>query len=94
MIVEIVDNLGRSLPVRVPASQVIVYTDQMTPVMIAGEYGPAGVLRLSHLHDADFAQTLQSFGVGRHQLNITSIRTTPPPSGARLINGPGALVTG
>jgi hypothetical protein len=88
MIVELLNGIGGSEPIRLPASQVVVYNDQGTPIMIAGEYGPAGAYRIARVGDEDFNQILQAFGVQRHAVIVDQVAGAPVPGGAKLIAGP------
>ena len=87
MFVEMHDKLGN--PLRVEATQIVIYNDSGTPIAVAGEYGPDRAQKVAHAADADFAATLRAFGVARHQVVASELRTTPLNGGARLVDGPG-----
>lgn len=89
MFVEILSKFGGE-PIRIEASQLVVRNDSGTPVMVAGEYGPARTIRVSHGADADFNQSLRAFGYGQQTVVMESVgNQTPVPPGAKLISGPG-----
>ena len=88
MHVLIVDRMG-GRPLKLPAAQIVVYNDAGTPIMIAGEYGPAGAIKVAHAQDADFNATLRGFGHGQIVVVAETVRTAPPPPGATLVAGPG-----
>lgn len=74
-------------PITIPASLVVVYSDDGTPIMVAGEYGPDGAVRASHALDKDFNSTLHALGINRTVL-CDKVALPPPPPGARLIRQP------
>jgi hypothetical protein len=89
MIVELMPAaLGSGAPLRVEASQVVVYNSQGTPIMVAGEYGPSGAQKVAHAGDDDFQQTLKAFGVGRFEVVTEHISLAPVPAGAVLLSQP------
>lgn len=75
MIIDAFDSITGQ-PVRINATQVVVYNDQETPIVVAGEYGPRGAQKVAHAGDEDFNQALRLFGVGRHRVETTSLKTT------------------
>jgi len=88
MIIDVINGIGGAEPIRLDASQVVVYNDQGTPIMVAGEYGPKGAHCVAHVGDANFNQILQAFGVQRHEVIVDHIDRAPVPGGARLLAGP------
>lgn len=87
MIVDLVPRVGIP-PVRMNASQIVVYNDEGTPIMVAGEFGPNGAHKVAHAGDSDFQQTLKAFGVGRHEVVVEEIDLGPVPAGVKLIGQP------
>lgn len=77
---------GRSM--RLAASLLIVRHDDGTILGVAGAYGPGGTVLMSHHNDKDFQSTLRRLGVNETVLCDT-IQLPGPPSGYRLIAGPG-----
>lgn len=65
MTVEILPRLGGA-PVRIDAAQLVVRGAGGTPLCVAGEYGPAGAVRVAHARDPDgeFDRALRAFGYG------------------------------
>ena len=61
-----VDTRGRS--VELELQQFVAYTDDGTPLVVAGAMGPEGGYRFAHVVDDDFAQTAELFGLDRHQI--------------------------
>ena len=47
-----------------------------TPLFVAGEYGGSGLMRISHVGEDDFAETLQVFGL-QQPLKILNMDQTP-----------------
>jgi hypothetical protein len=84
----IVELISEGQPIRLQVSQLIVFNDEGTPVAVAGLFGP-GAIKAAHVLDADFQQTLKTFGYGRHQVEVQEIQAAPVPGGAKLITGPG-----
>jgi hypothetical protein len=70
MRIEIIPDGVGSEPIVLDASQVVVRGSNGDPVQIAAENGPEGVLLLSNVDDADFADALRTIG-----LDITVICT-------------------
>lgn len=91
MIVEIIlsDGVGRSAPLVVHASQVLVRQDNGTPIMIAARYGPDGAEAVGSLgHDAEeFNRFLRACGVNMTCV-VQRLKLPKPPPGARLVAGP------
>jgi hypothetical protein len=89
MIVEIIDRIGRQ-PIRLDASQVLVRNNAGTPIAIAGEYGPEGVIKTAHAQDDDFNQVLAAFGCnGRVVVKTLQLDHLGIPRGLRPVAGPG-----
>ena len=84
----IIELISEGKPIRIQASQLVVFNDEGTPVAVAGLFGP-GAIKTAHVLDADFHQTLRAFGYGRHYVEVQEIQTAPVPGGAKLIAGPG-----
>jgi len=84
----IVEIISDGKPLRIPASQLVVFDDNGTPICVAGEYGPDGAYKVSHAADEDFNQSLRAFGVGRHQVVTDFLEPPPVPGGARPLTGP------
>lgn len=78
MVIEIVPRLGGA-PLRLDASQIIIFDDNGNAVGVAGEFA-GNSIKISHAADADFNHTLQAFGFGRHR-----VMTSVLPAGASLI---------
>jgi hypothetical protein len=78
-------SIGDGGTVSLPVSQLVVFNDQGTPIMVAGEYGPPGSIKVAHAADPDFKQVLRAFGYGRHQIETTNLSLPEPPSGAKLL---------
>ena len=85
MIVELISE-GR--PIRLQVSQLVVFNEEGTPVVVAGLFGN-GAIKAAHVLDDDFQQTLRTFGHGRHHVEVQEIQAAPVPGGAKLITGPG-----
>ena len=80
-------GLGRSAPLALEASVVLVEHDDGTAVMVAAEYGNNDVAA-SHAGEADFNQTLARLGFDRLTV-CDRLELDPPPSTrARLVTGP------
>jgi hypothetical protein len=60
--VEILPEGIGSRPIVLEATQVVVKGDNGTPVQLAAEQGPAGVLLLSNVDDDDFNNALKQIG--------------------------------
>lgn len=61
MIIEFYDaTTGTRL--RVPATQLTVYNNQQTPIMVAAEFGTDRSQRISKVGDDDFIPTLRAVG--------------------------------
>ena len=77
MIVEVADrmSLGHA-PIRLPAAQVLVRDDVGNPIMVAGEFGPTGSYRVSHVGDSDFQRVLKMFGYQEGRLNVEEVDTS------------------
>ena len=88
MIIDVMNGISGPKPLRLEATQIVVYSDDGTPIMVAGEYGPKGAYRVAHVGDADFNQVLRAFGVQRHEVVVDHIDRASVPSGARLLAGP------
>jgi hypothetical protein len=86
MIIDIA-TIGEA-PIRLNGAQIVVYNDEGTPIMVAGQYGIEGACKVAHAGDADFQQTLRAFGVDRHEVVAEEIRLSPVPAGARVIRSP------
>jgi hypothetical protein len=54
---------------------------------VAGDFGPAGIVRASHALDPDFNATLRSFGIDRMVICDRLVLPQPPP-GAQIIRAP------
>ena len=63
MFVEIRPQFGQA-PIRIHASQVIVYSDQGTPVALSSVYGPDRLIFTEHCENTvRFNKALQEFGI-------------------------------
>ena len=62
MRVEILPEGIGSRPIVLEATQVVVKGDNGTPVQLAAEQGPTGVLLLSNVDDDDFNNALKQIG--------------------------------
>lgn len=84
MIVDLL--LSDGTPLRVQASLVVAQLDDGTPVLVAGDHGPAGGLRASNATDPDFQATLHELGINKTVL-CDVLQMPGPPPGARLVRG-------
>jgi hypothetical protein len=84
VIIEIIDRIGGT-PLRIDAAQLIIRNDVGTPVCVAGEYGPAGNIKVAHAGDRDFDQSLRAFGYRGDRVKVETINPSKPPDGARLL---------
>lgn len=87
MYIEVVERVGGQV-VRLPASQVVVYMDNGTPVSLAAVAGPPGMVHVSHAKDPGFNRDLNLFGVP-HTVIYNEIEDQEPPPGSKLLLGPG-----
>ena len=90
MIIQIIPKIGGA-PIAVEAAQFAVFNEAGTLIAVAGEYGPKGTIRISHAGEDpnEFESTKRAFGYGQHEVVVDHLSSPPPPSGARLIGGPG-----
>ena len=79
-------GFGKSAPIVLEASQVILSHSDGTHFAVAAEYGDGGVA-IAHAQDKDFNRLLGSLGINRLTVCDTLELPKPPP-GARLIAGP------
>jgi hypothetical protein len=87
MIVEVIDRMfaASGSPLRVTATQVVIYDDNENPIAIAGHYGPDGAYAVARVGDDDFQKLLKAFGVKRHTVEAVTIVQPPVPRGAKLL---------
>ena len=76
-----------SEPIEADVSQFVVTNDDGTPILVAGEFGAKGMVKIANAADADFNTTLTGFGY--KPVNVIHSGIQPPPSNARLVGGPG-----
>jgi hypothetical protein len=81
------DGIGGQPLIIEDASLVVLYDNNNNPVMVAGKYGPEGVIRASHALDNDFSATLYALGVNRTVI-CQELKLPGPPPGARLVQKP------
>lgn len=88
MYIEIVTGrIGDGQVLRMPVTQILVCQDNGTPLMVAGEYGPANSQLASMAGLADFNDVLRKLGIDRTVV-VDTLKLTKPPVGARLLAGP------
>ena len=73
-------------PIRLSVSQIVVYNNQGTPLLVAAEYGIDGAQCIAKVGDDDFERVLKSVGFGHHKIIVDELNMSPVPSGAKLIN--------
>jgi hypothetical protein len=81
------DGIGRGQVLVLPVSQVILETDDGTPIFAAAHYGPDGAYSASMAGMEDFNRLLRRLGVSQTTV-VDRIRLSGPPPGAQLIAGP------
>jgi hypothetical protein len=84
MFIQIIPKIGGQ-PIVIEASQLAVFGPvNGTPLVVAGEFGPSGAIKVSHAGDQDFNSTLRAFGYN-HTVTVEALKLDPPPPGGKLI---------
>lgn len=81
-------GVGHGEPIVLDATLVLVTHDDGKPIIVAGVYGPDGVVRAAHTLDKDFEQVMHALGLSRPVI-CDQLVLPPPPPGAVLIRKPG-----
>jgi hypothetical protein len=88
MLIQIIPKIGGQ-PIVIEASQLAVFGPiNGTPLMVAGEFGPEGCVKVSHAGDQDFNSTLRAFGYNQTVV-VETMKLDPPPGGGQRIGGGG-----
>jgi hypothetical protein len=89
MIVEIIADtgIGRSKPIVINASQIVVRQDNGTPIYVCAHYGPANACAHSMVGMDDFDRYLKVLGINMTVV-VSKIALSGPPCGAKLLTGP------
>lgn len=85
MYIEAYDGVGGA-PLRAPVTQIVVFSDAGTPLLVAGEYGTERSQAIARVGDEDFERLLQALGFGRHRIQFDELHL-PRPAGQRLYLG-------
>lgn len=89
MIVQVIMADGTLRPLVLDGvAAVIVRQNNTTPIMVAAEVGDGRTQHVAHCRDRDFNHVLRQLGI--HQTVICDeLVLAKPPSGAKLVAGPG-----
>lgn len=89
MFVEIIpaEGISKSRPLRLAINQIVVYQNNGTPVMVAGEYGQDRTQIMARVGDDDFNRVLRSLGIDMTVM-CADVELPQLPAGARLIARP------
>ena len=71
-------------PIRLSVSQLVVYNNQGTPIMVAAEFGGERSQCVAKAGDAEFERVLTAVGFGHHKVIVDEVSIPPAPPGAKL----------
>lgn len=90
MIVEIIPlgGIGNGAPLKLEASQIVIYQDNGTPIVVAAHYGAAGTIAVASVehNQLEFNQMLRRLGI-QMTVIVDRLHMPSPPPGARLVAG-------
>jgi hypothetical protein len=87
--VEVISRIGQP-PIRLDASQVVVYLDNGTPISVVALYGDNQTVKMAQVAptgEHEFNKVLRDLRINRTVI-CDRVSCTPPPEGAKLLAGP------
>jgi hypothetical protein len=89
MIVELIQRggLGRSKPIVLDVTQIVVRQNNGTPIYVCAHYGPDDACAHSVAGMEDFNRYLRVLGIDMTVV-VSTIQIPGPPPGAKLLTGP------